>query len=592
MHNDPRNLRYPRKCLLARQPPSAACFLNDMGANNLPMKDQAKSCLQPYPTSDAVSIWHSCSWRRLGMACILTFSLSFAACSDRASEAAQYAQLSQAQLQAGKLDEARENVRAAIRTRDDVAEYFVLLGRVELRSGKLPSAFNAYSRALDLQADNLEILQAIAELGLQTGRITEAEEAADRMLLLFPGSPRALLVKGFLAIEVGDFNEAERFANALLAQNANDEGGTILAARLKALNGDFDSAAATVLQSIEANGETDALNTTLLEVYRAQGHAEGMREVFQTLLASIGAASDYQIDFVNFLYKTGDTSTARNEVMKAMDAQPDDAARLASLSELFFEYDLSPLDPSQLSEIARSGTRTTRLALARFYLESGQLEEAKSILAQPVERRVLEAQALMARIALAEGRTQEADRYIDITLDRDPRNPDALIARSARRLGSDKIDDAIEDANIVVSYTPQEYAGYAALANAYAAKQSDLRARRVFELGMDLVPQSQRLAERYKNFLASIDDRARIVSLYGDLATAKPSSIEAWQQFSKMCDEFGDRVCQAKVERGLARAFKSYAIDKPPGTPRARGLFARITPEQICRSSGGICTGV
>ncbi|MEO0870550.1 MAG: tetratricopeptide repeat protein, partial [Pseudomonadota bacterium] len=553
MHTDPRNLRYPRKCNLHRQPPPDACLPNDIAANKLPMKDQAKSCLQQYPTGDAVSIWHSSFWRRAGMVCVLALSLSFAACSDRASEAAQYARLSQAQLQAGNLDNARENARAAIRTRDDVAEYFVLLGRIELRSGKLPSAFNAYSRALDLKADNLEILQAIAELGLQTGRIREAEEAADRMLLLFPGSSRALLVKGFIAIETGDLKEAERFANGLLEQNANDEAGTILIARLKALRGDFDGAEAIVLRTIEASGETDALSTTLLEIYRAQGNAEGLREVFPALLAEIGEGSDYQIDFVNFLYKTGDTSLARAEAIKAMEAQPDDRAQLASLTQLFLEHDLSPLDQSQLSEIARTGTRTTRLVLARFYLETGQLEEAKSILAQPVEQRVLEAQALMARIALAEGRTQEADSYIDTTLERDPRNPDGLIARSARRLASDKIDEAIEDANIVVSYAPQEHAGYAALASAYVAKQSDLRARRVFELGMDFLPQSEALAERYQSFLAMVDDRARIVSLYGDLATAKPSSTKAWQKYSRICDEFGDRVCKAKVERGLAR---------------------------------------
>jgi predicted Zn-dependent protease len=113
----------------------------------------------------------------------------------------------------------------------------------------------------------------------------------------------------------------------------------------------------------------------------------------------------------------------------------------------------------------------------------------------------------------------------------------------------------------------------------------------VFERGVDFLSQSQILAARYETFLRKAGDDARIVSLYGDLAAAKPSSRKAWQEFARVCDELGNRVCKARVERGLAAAAQSFVIDEPPGTPRARGLFARITPEQICRSSGGVCTG-
>ena len=525
------------------------------------------------------------------MALTMACSLTLASCSDRASEAAEYAAIAQAQLEAGNLNEARENVQQAIITRDDVADYFVLLGRIELQSGKLPSAFNAYSRALDLQADNLEILQAIAELGLQTDRLSEAEEAADRMLLLFPGSSRAMLVKGFLAIEAGRLEEAERFSSEILALNPNDEGGAILAARILALKGQFQDAVAAVLKTREAIGETEALNATLLEIYRAQGNAKGMREAFPKVIAAAGEDSNYQVDFVNFLYKTGNEAVARAEAAKAIAAQPNDRTRLTLLTSLFHDYDLTPLSPAQLSSMAASGTRVTRMALARFYFDSGQYAQAKTLLARPLAEGVVEAQALAARILLAEGSVQESDKHINSVVAQDARNPDALVARAVRRLASGRIDAAIEDANVVVSDAPQEYAGYAALANAHLVKGSEVRARQVFERGVDFLPQSGILAARYEAFLRKVGDTARIVSLYGDLATAKPSSEKTWQEFARVCEEFGNRVCKAKIERGLATAKRSFVIDDPPGTPRARGLFARITPEQICRSSGGVCTG-
>lgn len=142
----------------------------------------------------------------------------------------------------GDLETARSSIRQAIATRDDVADYYVLLGRIELQAERPTSAFNAYSPGLDLQADNPEVLQAIAELGLQTGRLHEADEAADRMLLLMPNAVQAMLVKGFIAIDDGRIPDAWKMANDILALNPNDEGGIILLARLRALEGQQDQA--------------------------------------------------------------------------------------------------------------------------------------------------------------------------------------------------------------------------------------------------------------------------------------------------------------------------------------------------------------
>jgi tetratricopeptide (TPR) repeat protein len=530
-------------------------------------------------------------FRRTSLSIVVALSLFTAGCSDRFEVAAEHAAIAEGQLAAGNLQAARESIQQAIIARDDVAEYFILLGRIELQSQKLPSAFNAFSRALDLQADNLEVLQAIAELGLQTARLQEAEVAADRMLLLAPGSARAMLVKGFLAIEANNLDDARRYADEIRAQNPNDEGGVILSARLQALEGDFDGALAILLRAIAAVGETEALNATLLEVYRAQGNAAGMRKTFPKIVEATGRTSVYQLDFINFLYKTSDKPAARAEALAAITAQPNDRAVLTMLTSLFLEYDATPFNAPQRDTFANSATRTTRVTIARYYLDSGQYAEAEDMLARLLDEGVTEAQALMARIALAQGEAKVADKLIGNVLTRDLRNPDALIARSARHLAAGKVDEAIQDANVVVSDAPQEYGGYAALANAYLSKGSEVRARQVFERGVDFLPQSELLARRYETVLRQTGDHDRIVSLYGDLASAKPSSTRSWQNFAIACREWGTSVCEAKAERGLANAARSFVIDEPPGTPRSRGLFSRITPEQICRSSGGVCTG-
>jgi hypothetical protein len=98
------------------------------------------------------------------------------------------------------------------------------------------------------------------------------------------------------------------------------------------------------------------------------------------------------------------------------------------------------------------------------------------------------------------------------------------------------------------------------------------------------------LADEFKEFLISTGDTQRVASLYHELAIAKPSSTATWAAYSRMCSEFGGALCASKASFGMIRARSSFVIDEPPGTPQRRGLFARITPEEMCATAGGLCT--
>lgn len=528
---------------------------------------------------------------RNGFLALALLGASLSACQDPFQTAAANASLADSQLAAGNLDEARESIRRAIAARDDVAAYYVLLGRIELQAQRPASALRAYSLAADLQADNPEILQSIAELGLQTGQIREASEAADRMLLLAPGSPRAMLVKGFIAIDNGRLDEAERLGTEILALNPSDEGGVILSARVEALRGDVAEARSRVERAVAALGPTDALSITLLEIYRVEADAKGMRAVFPRIIEAMADDSSFRTDYINLLYKTGDVAAARRETLQALQLKPNDRSLWAGLSGLWMEYDRKPFSEGQIAFFAESGTRTARLALTRFYLAIEEPDIARRLIVRPAASGVPEARALRARILLALGDVKAADRLAASILAADPRDEDALLVRSARHLAKGNIDRAIEDANVVVAEAPEEFWGYIALANAYAAQKNDLRARQVFERGSNALPQNRMLADAYAKFLLERGDTQRAVSLYQDLGLAKPSSTSAWSRFAQMCRSYGDETCARRAADGLARAKSSIAIDPPPGTPHRRGLLARISPEQICAATGGLCTG-
>ena len=310
--------------------------------------------------------------RLTALALAALFAVAVSGCSDRFSEAAEYAQTAQAQLEAGNLEAALVNAKDAIRARDDVAAYFVLLGRIEAQLQNLEGAYGAYLRALDLQADNPEILQAIAELGLQVNRLTKAEEAADRILLLYPNAIRAKLVKGFIAIERGRFEEADVLADEILVRSPDNEFGSILKARLIALDGDFDAAIEIIETVREKVGSTLALNVTLLEIYRAQGDADGMLDVLPKIVAETGLNSVHQFDLINLLYKTGRLDAARSEAMRYLMSDEADRAGRDKLVALLVEYDADPFSEAERAQLLDQSSGKIRLAVARFYVDQEQ----------------------------------------------------------------------------------------------------------------------------------------------------------------------------------------------------------------------------
>ena len=510
-------------------------------------------------------------------------------CDDRLERASKFATIAEQQFAAGDIAAARLNVQKAISARDDVAGYYVLLGQIEIQSQNSISAFNAFSLALDLEADNLQILQAIADLGLQTGRVKEAKEAAERILILAPGSPNALLVKGFIALDEGRFDEAKTAVDDILTLSPQDEGGIILSARIDALQGRPEQALAKINENIEAIGETDALNATRLEIYRLLGQPARILETLPLLLKNVDANSEYQIDYINILYKTGSVAKARNASLKIIEDPKTNADQLNKVMDIWSEYDSTPLTASQISQFAETGSPAVQLTLARHFLVS-EPQYTSQLIEKSLKAQRLEAKALMARTMLVEGKTRPAFDIADQILQKDLRNEDALLVRSARFIAEKKFDEAIADASIVVSDAPQNVYGYVMLAEALSAKGNKIRARQVFEQGMDALPQSRALARHYRELLFSWGDTKRIVSLDREVALASPSSIRNWAIFGESCSRFGDVLCAKEAKQGLSRAKMSFIVDDPPGTPRRRGLFARITPEKICATTGGICT--
>ena len=508
------------------------------------------------------------------LACVLLLS----ACGDGRQEAAEYALTAQSLAASGDFINARENIQQAISKRDDIAEYYLLLGRIELKLDRQINAFHAYKSALDLDTANPEALQSVAELGLQIGRIKDSEDAVDRLLVLNPQLTQALLTKGFIELDRGEIETAKKIAQQILQINPRDEGGVILSARSTALAGKPDDAMKIVDDAAAAIGRTDALNITALEISRAKGDLAGMKAMLSALSSKMPDNDVFAIDYANTLYKGGDTAAARNMLFRLLQKRSGDQATVSKIIDRWAEYDREPLSIDQLEIMVSKGPPPTRIALARFFLEIGNASAAQKLIKPLADSGSNEAQALYARVLGALGKDADAARLAGKVLAIDKVNGDALLSRSALAIAGRRYEAAINDSGVVVRDAPENVDGYLSLASAHIGMGNARRARLVYEQGMDRLPQNRRLHVIYAKFLTDTGDDTRARSVLRELALATPSSTHAWALVLNECDRQGDTRCATEARNRLAKAKTTFVIDDPPGFPRRRGLFGRLSP--------------
>lgn len=494
-------------------------------------------------------------------------------CANKEQAAYKLAGQAQQQLDRGDLAGARLSIDEAIRERDDLVELHLLKGRIELAGKSLDAAFLSFYNAMALDPVNQTALQSVAMLGLQTGRADQAEEAAGKLLSLAPQNPTGLLVRGLIAVERRRYPDAIAAADAILGNLPTDEGAVVLKARTLYLSGAKDEARKVIRQAVELAGGSSGLARISLEMARADGDSAAMIAAFAQLRQQGQADPEAISDEANLRYKTGDTQAARDMVIAALpDEKLPPEARLRLL-DLWREYD--PGAPAR-GTLPQPRNRTVREGLAGYLLERNRHAEAEALLTGLDSPN---ASGLRARVLLAQGRGPEARQLADRVIATDATQCDARITLANLALASGNATAAVTSGQQAAAECPSLTAGWLVTAAAYTKAGQAKQAERVFRDGIAADPDDLAL---HKAFIAWLNQAGRGRETTGvarHLLRYAPNRITTWQLLAATCQ---DPACQGDAAAGLARAQRSFFIDRRPGELPRRGLFAALG-----RSSAG-----
>lgn len=450
-------------------------------------------------------------------------ALCLAGCQSADTIAASQAAHAQADLDQGRIGDARKAIRMAIAARDDVLDTWLLKARIDLKAGDRPGAFADFEFALELDHSNQEALQALCQIGLTGGSPEAVEKYADQLLVLAPSAPAALSAKGSVALARHDPDAADGFADQALAQNPENVQGLALKSRILIARGRFADAAALIEKTTDAPDNSLAKLKLLKDIY-AQAHDRPAYDRTVRRLAAAGPGdAQIQLDYADLLYQDGQGDPARAVIHRTMAANPSNLQVAAGALNVWMEAGPQALDIGRMAADAAGLSLLMKADYAQFANENGHPAIAIAIVqnAGPGDPTTQNSNA-KAALAYALGMTghrPQAMAQLNAILDddHDPNQPWALLARARLQASSRDYLHAVRDARLLVANDSGNPTAHLALADILRASGSADLSESALREGLRAIPTSTRLAARLAAVMSAHGDKAQAAQIALDL---------------------------------------------------------------------------
>jgi tetratricopeptide (TPR) repeat protein len=287
--------------------------------------------------------------------------------------------------------------------------------------------------------------EALGDAYLRAGDPANALESSVRAADLLPQQPSTQLQAGSLLLLAGRHDDARARAEKVLEQDPKNVLALILRANALAGLADFGGALRQAEEAVRLDPNRPWSYANLGEYQLAQGKREEAEATFARAIQLAPDSADARLAIAQFYLRAGDVTTAERYLLEAVRLAPNDLRARRALTLLYLQARRPGDAEPHMMVLAERGDDGTRMVLADFYTALGQLDQAAALLdplgAKPDVGRI--ARARLSLIRYAQGRQAEAHAMADALLSEQPKDENALLAKTRMKLGDGALSEAL-----------------------------------------------------------------------------------------------------------------------------------------------------
>jgi len=480
-------------------------------------------------------------------------------------------------MEEGSYDKASLEFRNALQINGDHIPSLFGLSQLEERRANWRAVRNLLEKIIDLDPKHLGATVRLGRMMLLGGQIDRALELSNKASEIDPNAIDALTFKAAVLLNLNDPKGALAAANKALEKDPkNIDAISVLAAERMAA-GEMREAIALLDTGIKQDERNVALQLIKIRALASLDAVDEVESVLMRLIELYPDTDAFKTSLVNLYLREERQDDAEAVMRDKADANPGDFD--AALSVVRFLNTVR--GPEQAIEelntlIARNDANAPRyrMALAQLYFTQQDKEKATKVLEELIASNAsaddkLIAKNQMAEMARLDGDLDKAKSIIAEILGEDSKNATALMTRAAIRNTARQFDDSIIDLRTVLRDEPDSVRALVLLGTAYEGNGAMELAEDQYTRAFQVANGSSSIGLPFANFLARRGNVERAKEVLTRVVQVEPNNVTAYRALAQIlinlqdwgaAEQVADRLRQLQDEDSVVNRIKGIAL--------------------------------
>ena len=498
---------------------------------------------------------------------ILLLSSVIAGCSTPAEKAEKYYEKGMALIDTNP-DKAQLEFQNALQLKKNMIKAVYGLGLVAERKGDLKATFSLMNEVVEQEPTNIDALVKTGQILLAAGKLDIALERSNRALAIDKNNISALNLRSALQLKLHDPEGAIKYAKEVLAKDANNQDAYVLLASERLAAKDNVKALEFLDKALakkEKNLAVQFIRIKVLENLSMNAEAD---TAFQKSIKLFPDKTIVRKSYAQFLMKADKKADAEVQLREIVKSTPNDIQPKLDVIRFLIATKNQKSGSDQLEVFVKEEPENYALAFALVNLYQIQKNSvAEDALLAKIAKNAIgttdgyKAQGQMAYKLIRSGKKDEAKKMLDLILEEDKTNTQALTFRAGLAMEAKDYDSAIIDLRTVIRDSPEALGAAIMLAKAHESLGSFELAEEHYLKAYDTSKFSAIYGIPYTQFLLRRKNTERAGKIYEQMLDTNPNDVNVIRNYAQFKIAKNDFV----GAQALSDKAKKIDVNNPLG---------------------------